>query len=63
LLSTVVAVVSGIYLLRGLMAVPQAFSVAKHPELVRFFLFSLISFAVGLLYLGRLVALNRKRTN
>ncbi len=63
LLRTVLAVVSGIYLLRGILAIPQAFFVVKHPELVRFFLFSLISFAIGLLYLAGLVALNRKGAN
>lgn len=62
-LRTVLAIVSGIYLLRGILAIPQAFFVVKHPELVRFFLFSLISFAIGLLYLAGLVALNRKGAN
>jgi hypothetical protein len=50
LLRTVLIIVAAIYLLRGLLAIPQAPMVLKHPELARFLLFSLISLVVGVVY-------------
>ena len=44
--------ISVIYLLRGLSALPQGIALARAPELLppRFFLFSLVALAVGLLH-------------
>jgi len=50
LLRTVLTVVAAIYLLRGLLAIPQAPVVLTHPELARFLVFSLISLVVGMVY-------------
>src|ERR1019366_6414697 len=47
LLRTVLIVVTAIYLLRGLLVIPQMPIVLKHPGLVRFVVFSAISLGVG----------------
>jgi|WetSurMetagenome_2_1015567.scaffolds.fasta_scaffold195269_1 hypothetical protein len=50
-LRTVITVTTAIYLLRGLMLVPQIPVVTKHPQLMRFALFSVIALCVGLVHL------------
>ncbi len=57
LLRTMVTTVTVIYLLRGLLLLPQLPSIIKHPTFWRFGLFSLISLAVGFVHLGGLVKL------
>ena len=48
-----------IYLLRGLLIIPQVPVVMKHPDLIRFLLFSAISLCVGAVYLAGIVTLYR----
>jgi len=57
LLRTVLIAVTVIYLLRGLLAIPQAPVIVKHPEFARFLVFSLIALAIGLVYLCGVVKL------
>ena len=59
LLRTVLIAVTAIYLLRGLLVIPQMPIVMKHPDLVRFVAFSAISLGVGLVHLGGVVQLCR----
>ena len=59
LLRTVLIAVTAIYLLRGLLVIPQMPIVLKHPDLVRFVVFSAISLGVGLVHLGGAVQLCR----
>jgi hypothetical protein len=59
LLRTVLIAVTAIYLLRGLLIIPQAPYVLTHPGLVRFVVFSAISLVVGLVHLGGVVQLCR----
>jgi len=60
LLRTALLFVSGVYLLRGLLIIPQMPIVLKHPSLVRFVVFSAISLSVGLVHLGGVVQLYRR---
>ena len=60
LLRTVLLFVTVIYLLRGLLIIPQMPIVLKHPDLVRFVAFSTISLVVGLVHLGGVVQLCRR---
>ena len=55
LLRTVLTAVTAIYLLRGLLVIPQAQFVFKHPEQLRFAVFSLIALIIGLIHLGGLL--------
>ncbi len=50
-------VIAAIYLLRGLLAIWQMPMVLKHPHLVRFLVFSLISLCVGAVYARGIVGL------
>ena len=59
LLRTVLIAVTGIYLLRGLLIIPQAPVVLKHPGLVRFLVFSAISLCLGMVHLAGVVQLYR----
>lgn len=60
LLRTVLIGVTVIYLLRGLLLIPQTPLVLKHPELIRFLVFSAISLAVGIVHAGGVVKLYRR---
>ena len=60
LLRTVLIVVTAIYLLRGLLVILQMPIVLKHPDLVRFVVFSAISLGVGVIHLGGVVQLCRR---
>jgi len=60
LLRTALITVTVIYLLRGLLAFPQIPVIVKHPDLVRFLIFSLISLWVGAVYCAGVVLLFRK---
>jgi hypothetical protein len=60
LLRTVLVFVTAIYLLRGLLIIPQMPIVLKHPDLVRFVVFSAISLGVGVIHLGGVVQLCRR---
>jgi putative oxidoreductase len=57
LLRTVITVATAIYILRGLLLIPQIPVVLKQPSLVRFLLFSIISLCAGLVHLAGLLAL------
>lgn len=59
LLRTVIAVTTAIYLIRGLLLIPQIPIVVRHPDLIRFALFSVLSLCVGLVHLGGLVKLSK----
>jgi hypothetical protein len=59
LLRTVLIGVAGIYLLRGLLVIPETLVVLKHPDLVRFLVFSLISLCVGAVHVGGVMQLHR----
>jgi hypothetical protein len=59
LLRTVLISVTTIYLLRGLLFIPQVPVVLKHPGLVRFLVFSAISLCLGLVHLAGVVQLYR----
>ena len=59
LLRTVLIAVTGIYLLRGLLIIPQAPVVLKHPGLVRFLVFSTISLCLGMVHLAGVVQIYR----
>lgn len=59
LLRTVLISVTAIYLLRGLLFIPQLPIVLKHPHLVRFLVFSGISLCVGVVHGGGVVQLYR----
>ena len=59
LLRTGLITIAGIYLLRGLLIIPQTLFVVKHPELIRFLIFSLISLCVGAVHAGGVVQLYR----
>jgi hypothetical protein len=58
-LRTGLIVVTSIYLLRGLLAIPQIPVVLKHPDLMRSFVFSVISLLVGALHLAGVMHLYR----
>ena len=60
LLRTVLIAVAVVYLLRGLLVIPQTRFVLKHPELARSVVFSAISLCVGLVHLGGVVGLFRR---
>jgi len=51
--------ITAIYLLRGILFIPQLPVVWKHPHLVRFLVFSLVSLCVGVLYLAGVMYLHR----
>lgn len=51
LLRTLLAIATAIYILRGLLLIPQVPLVLKHPELVRFLIFSVIALVVGFVLL------------
>ena len=55
--------ITAVYLLRGLLFIPQLPIVVKNPHLVRFFLFSLIAFCVGAAYLVGVILLYRQSRN
>jgi hypothetical protein len=57
---TVLGVTTGVYLLRGLLLVPQLPIVIRHPEFIRFAAFSAISLCVGVVHLGGWVRLVRR---
>jgi hypothetical protein len=59
LLRTVLIMVTAIYLLRGLLFIPQLPIVLKHPDLVRFLVFSAISLCLGMVHLAGVVQLYR----
>ncbi len=60
LLRTVLIVTTVIYLLRGLIAIPQAPIVLKHPEFARYLWFSVIALAMGVVHLIGTVQLFRR---
>jgi hypothetical protein len=60
LLRTVITATAAIYLLRGLLLIPQILVVIKHPSLARFLLFSIISLCVGLAHLAALPSLFKR---
>lgn len=51
LLRTGLVATTAIYLVRGLLFIPQFPVVWKHPQLARFLVFSLVSLCVGIVYL------------
>ena len=57
LLRTVITATTAIYLLRGLLLVPQILLVSKYPGVMRFALYSVIALGVGLVHLGGLIKL------
>jgi hypothetical protein len=57
LLRTFVTATTVIFVLRGLLLIPQLPLVIKHPGLMRFALFSLISLGVGFIHIGGLIRL------
>jgi hypothetical protein len=57
LLRTVVTATTSIFVLRGLLFIPQLPVVMRHPGLMRFALFSLISLGVGVIHLGGVIKL------
>lgn len=59
LLRTGLITTTAIYLLRGVLFIPQLPVVWKHPDLVKFLVFSLISLCVGVVYLAGVVYLYR----
>ncbi|MGA2262738.1 MAG: hypothetical protein ABSH28_15055 [Acidobacteriota bacterium] len=59
LLRTVITVMTAIYVLRGLLLIPQMPVVIANPGLMRFALFSGISLCVGFVHLGGLIKLFR----
>jgi putative oxidoreductase len=60
LLRTIITATASIYILRGLLLIPQIPAVIKHPSLVRFLLFSVISLCVGLAHLAALPSLFKR---
>lgn len=62
MLRTVITAMTAIYILRGLLLIPQIPVVVKHPSLTRFALFSVISLCVGLVHLGGLLKLFKGRS-
>ncbi len=54
LLRTVIAAATAIYILRGLLLIPQILAVLRQPIPARFLLFSMISLCVGLIHLAGL---------
>jgi len=50
LLRTGLIIITVIFLLRGLLAIPQIPMVIKHPHLLRFLIFSVVSLVVAALY-------------
>ena len=59
LLRTALIVIAAIYLLRGLLFIPQLPVIIEHPRLIRFLLFSLLSLAIGAVYCTGVVLLFR----
>ncbi len=59
LVRTTVTTAAVIYLLRGLLIIPQIPQVLKHPEFLRFAVFSAISLLVGGVHFGGVVSLFR----
>ncbi len=59
LLRTALITVTLIYLLRGLLVIPQIVVGMRHPGLLRFLIFSVISLAVGIVYGAGVVSLYR----
>ena len=59
LLRTALTAITAVYLLRGMLFIPEVPVIMKHPELVRFLAFSLISLCVGALYLKGLIRVFR----
>jgi hypothetical protein len=57
LLRTVITAMTVIYVLRGLLLIPQMPVVIKNPDLMRFAVFSVISLGVGFVHLGGLIRL------
>jgi hypothetical protein len=57
LLLTMLTAITVIYLLRGLLLIPQITFVVRHPGFLRFAVFSLIALIVGLVHLGGLIKL------
>ncbi len=57
LLRTALIFVTAIYLLRGLLAIPQVPFVLRHPDLLRMLIFSLIALCVGMVYVVGVVHL------
>jgi len=51
LLRTALVTMTVVYLLRGLILVPQILVTIRHPEFIRFLLFSVIAFCVGIVHL------------
>jgi hypothetical protein len=60
LLRTGLITIAAIYVLRGLLLVPQLPVVIRHPDLLRFLVFSAISLCVGAVYVIGIVQLYRK---
>lgn len=59
LLRTALIAATAIYLLRGLVLIPQMPLVLKHPEFFRFALFSLVSLCVAIAHAGGVLLLCR----
>ena len=60
LLRTGLITVTAIYLLRGMLALPQVPIVLRHPDLFRFLIFSLISLAVGIIHACGVISFYRQ---
>ena len=60
LLRTVVTATTAIYLLRGLLLIPQIPFVIKYSGVMRYALFSAIALGVGLVHLGGLIKLYKQ---
>ena len=61
LLRTALVTATIIYLLRGLILVPQVPVVLRHPDFIRFLIFSVIAFCVGMVQLVGTVGAFRAR--
>jgi putative oxidoreductase len=62
LLRTVITATTAIYILRGFLLIPQIPLAVKHPSLIRFALFSMVSLCVGLIHLAGLFKLFKPRS-
>lgn len=63
MLRTVIAATTAVYLLHGLLLIPQIPVAFAHPGFIRFLLFSTVSLCVGLIHLAGLMVLFRRRAD
>lgn len=63
MLRTIIAATTAVYLLRGLLLIPQIPVALTRPGFARFLLFSAISLCIGLIHLSGLIVLLRRRAD